>query len=102
MIAVFDIGSLILTTEDGNKITFATSGGFLEVVDNYVTVLAETAEPGTAIDIQRAKEAEERAVAALRSGNDRAEAERALKRARNRLRVAIGAVGSERSGENFG
>jgi len=95
MIAAFGIGTLTLTTPSGERIAFATSGGFLEVVDNHVSILAETAEPGSAIDIERAKEAEARAVEALKEGADRAAAEEKLRRARNRLRVAMGAVGRE-------
>ncbi len=96
MIAAFDIGPLVISEPTGEEILFATSGGFLEVLNNTVTVLAETAEPASAIDVERAKAAEERALERLRrlTGPEREEAERALERARNRLRVAMGRVGT--------
>jgi len=61
MIAAFEIGELTLKQPAGESILFATSGGFLEVLNNTVTVLAETAEPATDIDVERAKASEERA-----------------------------------------
>ena len=96
MIAAFGIGPIVLTTSSGERIAFATSGGFLEVVDNHVSILAETAEPGSAIDVERARESEARAVEALKAaGVDRTEAELALQKARNRLRIAMGGVGAD-------
>ena len=96
MIAAFDIGPLVIVEPSGQEILFATSGGFLEVLNNTVTVLAETAEPASAIDVERAKAAEERALERLRKleGVERERAQRALERARNRLRVAMGRVGT--------
>jgi F-type H+-transporting ATPase subunit epsilon len=80
-----------------DRIIFATSGGFLEVLDNKVTVLAETAEPASVIDVDRARNAEERALKRLRQEEvsiDQGRAEEALERARNRVRVSMGKVGS--------
>jgi F-type H+-transporting ATPase subunit epsilon len=96
MIAAIEIGPIILTTPDGDTITMATSGGFVEVLNNVVTVLAETVEPASEIDVDRARAAEERARKRLAesTGADRERAERALVRARNRLRVAMGQVGT--------
>ncbi len=95
MIAAFGIGPLALRLPAGDKIFYATSGGFLEVLDNHVTVLAETAEPASAIDVDRARAAEQRARERLQTATDaaeRARAEAAYNRARNRLRAAMGAV----------
>ena len=100
MIAALEVGSIFVTPPSGEKIAYATSGGFLEVLDNTVTVLAETAEPASEIDVDRAREAEERALERLRSGEagaDRRQAERDLERARNRARVSMGQVGASRS-----
>lgn len=105
MIAAFGIGPLIVKTEAAheyadmhdNQIVFATSGGFLEIVENKVTVLAETVEPASEIDVDRAENAEERALQRLEEdvqGEERERYEAALERARNRLRVAMGQVGS--------
>jgi F-type H+-transporting ATPase subunit epsilon len=105
LIAAFGIGPLVVKTEDAHeyadvnddRIVFATSGGFLEIVDNTVTVLAETVEPSSKIDVERAETAEERARRRLQEGlrgEEREEAEAALERARNRTRVAMGQVSS--------
>lgn len=100
MIAALEVGPIYLTEPSGERIAYATSGGFLEVLDNTVTVLAETAEPASEIDLERARAAEERALERLRSGReggaDRRRAEQALERARNRTRVAMGQVGAAR------
>ncbi len=95
MLAAFQIGSLFITTAEGKRIEYATNGGFLEIVDNRVTVLAESAEPATEIDIERAQAAEVEARKSLASAltdEQRAEAEEALERSRNLLRVSMGKV----------
>ena len=99
MIAAISIGSLVITDKSGNPITLATSGGFVEVSNNTVTVLAETAELGTAIDVERAQAAEARAVEALATTTDpetKARMTKALERARNRARVSMAQVGRKR------
>lgn len=77
----------------GNKETyyFATSGGFVEVLPHSLSVLAETAEAATSIDIKRAQEAKERAINRIKEGRkawDIKRAKAALFRAMNRIRVA--------------
>jgi F-type H+-transporting ATPase subunit epsilon len=75
----------------GEEIEFAISGGFLEVRDDVVTVLADVAERADEIDLERAQAARERAQAALatrESDIDLALAQAALRRALIRLRVA--------------
>ncbi|MDZ4701111.1 MAG: ATP synthase F1 subunit epsilon [Rhodothermales bacterium] len=96
MIAAIDIGPLYVTTPGGERIAFATTGGFVEVLNNTVTILAEAAEPASSIDIERAKASEARALALLTSGTeaDKERAKRALERAR--LRVSMGQVGTSR------
>jgi F-type H+-transporting ATPase subunit epsilon len=67
------------------------SGGFLEVSNNTVTVLAETAERAEEIDQARAEAARRRAqerLAQAQSDIERAELEGALERAVARLRIA--------------
>lgn len=95
LIAAFGVGPIRLRQPGGDTLVYATSGGFLEVLDNRVTVLAESAEPATAIDTERARGAEERARERLRAAADpteRQSAEAALERARNRLRTSMGKV----------
>lgn len=97
MIAAFEVGTLYVTTAAGERVAYATSGGFLEVLGNTVTVLAETAEPATEIDVERAQAAEQRALERLETPEDEADRQRArnaLERARNRLRVSMGQVGT--------
>ncbi len=97
LIAAMGIGPLALTLTTREQLAFATSGGFVEVIGNVVTVLAETVEPATEIDVDRARAAEERARQRLAEAGpdlDRERAEKALERARNRTRVAMGRVGS--------
>jgi F-type H+-transporting ATPase subunit epsilon len=75
---------------NGSEETFFVSGGFLEVSNNKVTILADTAENAENIDEARAQEARRRAEERLRdvrSNTERAEAQAALQRAINRLRV---------------
>jgi F-type H+-transporting ATPase subunit epsilon len=70
---------------------FAVSGGFVEVLNNRVVVMAETAEMADEIDAERARQAAERAKAILRErprDADVAQAETALRRALARLRTA--------------
>ena len=67
------------------------SGGFLEVSNDKVTVLADTAEYAEEIDQARAEEARRRAqerLAQSQSEIERAELQGALERAVARLRVA--------------
>lgn len=84
-------GELILRRGD-EEIVFAVGGGFLEVVRNKVTILADSAERAEEIDVERALAAKARAEALLsqRRAEDveHARAEAALRRAMARLRVA--------------
>lgn len=77
--------------EGGNETLYALSGGFAQVTNNKVSVLAETAEIAGDIDLLRAKEAQRRAENRLVSKEDDMDFERArlaLFRAINRIRIA--------------
>jgi F-type H+-transporting ATPase subunit epsilon len=66
----------------------AVSGGFVEVQNNQVVIMAETAELAHEIDAERARQAAERAKAELKSPSgpkDLLQAEAALRRALARL-----------------
>ena len=83
---------------DGEWLVFAVSEGFVKVQFDKVIVLADTAEEARKIDIPRAENAIERATARLdmyRQGTvpegeqvDPFREQLALRRARNRLKVA--------------
>lgn len=71
---------------------FAISGGFVEVQQDLVTVLADAAERSDEIDIARAEEARRKAEESLknapRESQSFVEAEMALRRSNLRLNVA--------------
>jgi len=91
MIAALDIGILRYTDANGAIKKMAVSGGFMEVMNNEVRILAETAEPGSQIDVLRAKSALERAerrLAAKTEDTNIVRAQMALQRAIARIRAA--------------
>ena len=73
--------------EDGSVEDIAVHGGFVEVSNNTVSILSDSAELGSAVDIERARRAKDRAEDALRHEHD-AEAVSALGRAHARLNAA--------------
>lgn len=84
-------GEVKLRAADGSESFYATSGGFVEVSNNNVTFLADTAERKDEIDVQRAMAAKSRAEERLRKREEEiniARARAALARAINRLRIA--------------
>jgi F-type H+-transporting ATPase subunit epsilon len=75
----------------GTTHALAVAWGFAEVLPDKVTVLAELAERAEDINVQRAREAKERAEKRLSSGDanvDVPRAQAALARANSRLQVA--------------
>jgi F-type H+-transporting ATPase subunit epsilon len=71
----------------------AVAWGFVEVLPDKVTILAETAERPSEIDVERARKAKERAEQQLTSGDTNVDVEQALnalKKAETRLEVAEG------------
>jgi F-type H+-transporting ATPase subunit epsilon len=73
--------------EDGDVVRVAVHGGFVEVSDDRVSLLSDTAEMATAIDVERARQAHERARHLLQDEDDEA-VQMALVRAQTRLRAA--------------
>lgn len=82
----------------GSKVfeLYSTTGGFVQIEDNKIKVLAETAELKNEIDVERAKSAKERAEERINAAKqkrkddiDLARAESALIRAKNRLEIAF-------------
>ncbi|HWC30889.1 MAG TPA: F0F1 ATP synthase subunit epsilon [Dehalococcoidia bacterium] len=75
----------------GDEVDVALSGGFMEVRDDKVVVLADTAERSDEIDLARAEEARQRAqnqLASREGDMDIALVMAALERAQARVRVA--------------
>jgi F-type H+-transporting ATPase subunit epsilon len=85
---------IMVLKRDGEEEELVVSGGFLEVSQDHVLVLADTAERAEEVDEELAAEARERAEAALRDvrlqpGGLQAEAARtALRHSLARLNVA--------------
>jgi F-type H+-transporting ATPase subunit epsilon len=77
--------------ERGTEQRLAVAWGFAEVLPDKVTILAETAERPSEIDVERARKAKERAEQRLTSGDTEVDVDRALDalhRAEARLDVA--------------
>ena len=76
---------------DSTEHVLAVAWGFAEVLPDKVTILAETAERPSEINVERAREAKQRAEQRLSSGDENVDVERALdslQRAETRLDVA--------------
>ncbi|MBT8379852.1 MAG: F0F1 ATP synthase subunit epsilon [Ignavibacteria bacterium] len=88
LISNFEVG-VIKVKKNSDVIHLTTSGGTVEVKDNVVLILANSAENVNKIDSERAehaqKRAEERLAQKQKEEIDEARAEAALKRALNRL-----------------
>ena len=77
-------GVVTIRIESGDDLVVAAHGGFLSVTEQGVSILAETAEISTEIDVERAREALRRA----EDEGDDPEALAAARRAQSRLRAA--------------
>jgi len=89
IVTPLQIGSLT-TRKNGEETVIAVNGGFMEVHNNKVIVLAETAELPGDINLDRAEEARRRAQQRLQEKQDNTDhhrAEIALQKAINRIRV---------------
>ena len=85
------IGEVKVIDVEGKEIHYATSGGFVEVRNNKVVMLADTAERSDEIDVERAKASVTRARERISTRQDGVDIERArvsLLRALNRLKVS--------------
>ena len=90
LLSALEIGPVTVRSADGTEQVYATSGGVLEVRDNKVLLLLETAERLPDIDVQRAEAARDRAQQRLAHRTpdlDIIRAEASLHRALNRLRT---------------
>lgn len=91
IISTLEIGRIVVRKANGDEVVFAVSGGFVEVHDNKLTLLAEAAEPVEKIDIERAREAKKRAEERLADEDktiDKERARKARERAANRIKLS--------------
>jgi len=91
LLSALEVGQVKVMTKAGEDVLFATSGGVLEVRDNTVVLLVESAERSSEIDVGRARDARERAEKRLTERDPEIDLERAkfaLRRALNRLRIS--------------
>lgn len=89
LISLMDAGELRVK-KGGVEESLIVFGGFIEVLDNRVIILADSAERAEEIDLERAASARERAEVSLQDRSERqsiAEADAALRRAALRLKV---------------
>lgn len=86
-LGALQVGKVRFEMADHSWKEAAVHGGFVEVADDHVIVLADVAELADAIDVDRAKAAKARAEAILAKSDD-AEAVAALARANARLSAA--------------
>jgi F-type H+-transporting ATPase subunit epsilon len=94
LITELAVGEITFRENSGsssNEQRLAVAWGFAEVLPDKVTILAETAERPSEIDVERARKSKERAEERLTSGDSEVDVERALDalhRADTRLEVA--------------
>jgi F-type H+-transporting ATPase subunit epsilon len=90
-LSALEIGEMYFR-KGGQTEFLAVSGGFAEVTGAKITIVAESAEKGREIDVERARRARERAekrlAAAKTAEIDWARAEAALRRSMVRMKVA--------------
>ena len=89
---ITELGVGVITYRSGGTTkTLSVAWGFAEVLQDKVTILAETVERPDEIDVARAQQAKERAEQLLKSNDPELDYDRAqddLKRAETRLKVA--------------
>jgi F-type H+-transporting ATPase subunit epsilon len=91
LITSLSAGELVIRKDGDEDVLIAIHGGFMEVREDKVTVLADTAERAEEIDIARAEAAQAAAKERLESSEGEEDLERAraaLRRASLRLKVA--------------
>ena len=90
LITVLTEGELSII-KNGVRTEFAVFGGFMEVLPDRVTILADSCDRSDEIDLDRAEEARQRAeerIAQRKSDQDMIQAEAELRRAMMQIRIA--------------
>lgn len=91
LITELAVGEIKYRESRSSEQLLAVAWGFAEVLPNKVTILAETAERPSEIDVERARKSKERAEQRLTGGDTEVDVDRALdalQRAETRLDVA--------------
>jgi len=91
IISALEIGAIKVIDSDGREHHYATNGGFAEVKKNVVSIVVETAEEASAIDVARAQRSLEKAeqrLEHLTNLAERAAEKQVVARATNRIKVA--------------
>ncbi|WP_069132873.1 ATP synthase F1 subunit epsilon [Rhodohalobacter halophilus] len=89
IVSTLGVGRIVIKKTDGSETNYAVSGGFVEMNDNKMTLLAEKAEEASEIDVEAAKKLRDDAKERLRDvKNDRDKAEKDLAIAQNKLNIA--------------
>ncbi len=90
LITVLTEGELSIV-KNGVRTEYAVFGGFMEVLPDRVTILADSCDRSDEIDLDRAEEARQRAeerIAQRKSDQDMIQAEAELRRALMQIRIA--------------
>jgi F-type H+-transporting ATPase subunit epsilon len=98
LLSELGIGVLTFVGEAGGKYSLAVHGGYVEVLEDQVRVLADAAEPGSEIDVPRAEralKAREPELTNAGEGADPASALAAVLRAEARIEAAKKAARGE-------
>lgn len=93
MVVAIEVGIARMEIEPGQWQEVAVGNGFMEIVNNRVTMLVQTAERPEEIDVRHAQEQKERAEEMLRQKQSIQQyyhTQASLARAMNRLKVSQG------------
>ncbi|MGX7058735.1 F0F1 ATP synthase subunit epsilon [Vagococcus humatus] len=85
------IDEVRIKLDDGTQEIIAVSGGIMEVRDNVITVLVDSAEKAEDIDVPRAERAKQRAEKRIQEAKEQKNADK-LRRAEVSLRRAINRI----------
>ncbi|MEX0823138.1 MAG: ATP synthase F1 subunit epsilon [Balneolaceae bacterium] len=89
IVSTLTIGKVVIKKEDQSELVFAVNGGFIEMSDNQMTLLAEEAVEASKIDVDEARAARDAAKNKLSSKEgERTSAEKELAVAENKLKLA--------------
>lgn len=89
IVSTLGVGAVVITQPDNSETVYAVNGGFVEMSDNNMTLLAEKAEEASEIDKEEAQKMLQEAKEQLSGmSGDRSRAEQEVAIAKNKLKVA--------------